>query len=105
MATKAAGEGEREREKKTTGRGRVRLDEENSSQEGMENEKGEKKTIIRLEPSQQRDIHKYRGDRQERERERELGSVLLPALCLFGISCFTDSAARSMELEPQRFST
>lgn len=89
------------------GRGRVWWGEEDSLQGEIENERWEKKRKIRLAPSQQRDTQS--GDGQERERKRgrqsELGSVLLPALCLFGVSCFSDSAAGSMELEPQRFST
>uniref|UniRef100_A0A4W6CYA8 Phosphoinositide phospholipase C n=1 Tax=Lates calcarifer TaxID=8187 RepID=A0A4W6CYA8_LATCA len=77
---------------------------------------GEKKRKIRLAPSQQSDIHTDRGDRQERERERErqrererereselAAYYLLLSVSLFGVSCFSDSAASSMELEPQRF--
>lgn len=77
--------------------------EEHSLQAGTESEKGAKKSRIRLTPS-----HPHGGERdgaREGEGEGERCSAVLPALCLFGVSCFSDSATSSMELEPERFST
>ena len=71
-----------------------------------EGNKGKKKKNWVSTSMAERHHHKRQtGERESRRaRQREIGRIVVSALRLFGVSCFSDSAASSMEMEPQTFS-